>query len=244
MRRAGGEVGRPSLTLVISEVGGEPLPLTLMPERVGLPRGRAALPESEVAASQRGRILQAVTEEVAARGYSATTVQHVIARARVSRSAFYDQFVDKQDAFTQAHREACQQLLDLVRHRVAANADAPWRQRLRIGVDAYLAGFERAPAYAVSFAVELHAAGPRVLDQRDHFIEQHALHLRRLAQSAHAEDHRVHRPTRLVAIGVVGAADELATRRIRATARGEALNLDRLSAPITAIYEAVLLQRD
>lgn len=220
------------------------LPLTLLPERVGLPRGRAALPESEVAASQRGRILQAVTEEVATRGYAATTVQHVISRARVSRSAFYDHFDDKQDAFTQAHREACQQLLDLVRHTVAATASAPWRQRLRIGVEAYLRGFERAPAYAVSFAVELHAAGPRVLDQRDHFIEQHAVHLQRLAVSAQAEDPRVRRPSRLVAIGVVGAADELATRRIRTTPRGAAPNLDRLCTPITEIYQAVLVRAD
>jgi AcrR family transcriptional regulator len=229
---------------VTSEAHGHVVPLTLLPERVGLPRGRAALPESEVAASQRGRILQAVTEEVATRGYSATTVQHVISRARVSRSAFYDQFDDKQDAFTQAHREACQQLLDLVRHTVAASAATPWRQRLRIGVEAYLLGFERAPAYAVSFAVELHAAGPRVLDQRDHFLEQHALHLQRLAMSAQAEDPRVRRPKRLVAIGVVGAADELATRRIRATPRGEAPNLDRLCGPIAEIYEAVLVRAD
>ena len=74
-----------------------------MPDRIGLPRGRAALSEREVAASQRGRILQGVTEEVAARGYAATTVQHVISRARVSRRAFYDQFTDKQDAFARAH---------------------------------------------------------------------------------------------------------------------------------------------
>lgn len=220
--------------------------LTLMPERVGLPRGRAALPESEVAASQRGRILQAVTEEVAERGYVATTVQHVITRARVSRSAFYEQFEDKQAAFTQAHAEASQQMLDLVRHRVAAAAEAgaPWRERLRVGVQAYLAAFERAPAYAVSFAVELHAAGPRVLEQRDHFIEQHALHLRRLAASAQAEDSRVRRPARLVAIGVVGAADELATRVIRATPRGQTPGLARLRAPIVSIYEAVLVRTD
>ena len=229
---------------MIADAGDAALPLTLMPERVGLPRGRAALPEAEVAASQRGRILQAVTEEVASRGYSATTVQHVIARARVSRSAFYDQFDDKQDAFTQAHREASQQLLDLVRHSVAASAAAPWRERLRIGVEAYLVGFERAPAYAVSFAVELRAAGPRVLDQRDYFIEQHALHLQRLAASAQAEDPSVRRPSRLVAIGVVGAADELATRRIRATPRGDVPNLDRLCGPIAEIYRSVLVRTE
>ncbi len=213
-----------------------------MPERVGLPRGRAALPESEVSASQRGRILDAITHEVAARGFAATTVQHVIARARVSRSAFYEHFGDKSDAFAQAHRQASQQLLDLVRHRVAAKEGAPWRERLRAGVDAYLTGFERAPEYGTCFLVELHAAGPLVLEQRDHFIEQHALHLQRLAQRAQAEDPRVRRPSRLVAIGAVGAADELSSRAIRATVRGEVPDLSQLRAPISGIHEAVLMR--
>ncbi|WP_433062802.1 TetR/AcrR family transcriptional regulator [Dactylosporangium sp. CS-033363] len=216
--------------------------LTLMPDRLGLPRGRSALPESEVAASQRGRILQAVTEEVAARGYAATTVQHVISRARVSRTAFYDQFADKQDAFAHAHLEASEQLLDLIRQRVAACADEDWRRRLRVGVEAYLAGFEGAPSYAVSFMVELRGAGPRLLDQRDRIVDRHARNFSRLAEAAAAEDPGVRRPAKLEVIGVIGAADELATRAIRATEPGSAPRLGRLVAPIVAIYEAVLLQ--
>ena len=219
---------------------GAPL-LTLMPDRLGLPRGRAALPDSEVAASQRGRILQAAIEEVATRGYAATTVQHVISRARVSRSAFYDQFADKQDAFAQAHLEASRQLLDLIRDRVAACSMHDWRNRLRAGVEAYLGGFESAPAYAVSFMVELRAAGPRLLDQRDRVLEQHARDFVRLAETAAAVDPAVRQPSELVAIGAVGAADELATRAIRAGAAGEVIRLGHLVAPIMTMYEAVLL---
>jgi AcrR family transcriptional regulator len=209
-----------------------------MPGRLGLPRGRAALPESEVAASQRGRILQAATEVVAARGYAATTVQHVISRARVSRSAFYDQFTDKQDAFAQAHLEASHQLLDLIRHQVAMFEHADWRRRLRVGVEAYLTGFQSAPAYAMSFMVELRGAGPRLLDQRDLVLEQHARNLVRLAETVGSE---VRQPSELEAIGVIGSADELATRAIRATPPGRVPRLDHLVEPILAIYEAVLL---
>jgi AcrR family transcriptional regulator len=200
------------------------------------------LPESEVAASQRGRILQAVTEEVAERGYAATTVQHVISRARVSRTAFYDKFEDKHDAFAQAHHAASRQLLDLIHDRVAACAEAPWRERLRVGVEAYLAGFEGAPAYAVSFMVELRAAGSRLLDQRDRVLDEHAHSFARLAERAAAEDERVTRPADLELVGVIGAADELATRAIRAAGPGEGLRLDALVDPIVAIYEAVLLR--
>lgn len=221
---------------------GDASALTLMPDRLGLPRGRAALPESEVAASQRGRILQAITEEVAERGYAATTVQHVISRARVSRTAFYDQFGDKQDAFAQAHLAASRQLLDLIRDQVAAVGDAPWRDRLRAGVAAYLTGFQEAPAYAVSFMVELRAAGPRLLDQRDRVLEEHARTLARLAEIAAGEDERVTRPTDLEVIGVIGAADELATRAIRADPGGEGRGLLALVDPIVAIHEALLLR--
>jgi AcrR family transcriptional regulator len=220
-------------------------PLTLMPARLGLPRGRAALPETEVAASQRGRILQAVTEEVAARGYAATTVQHVISRARVSRTAFYAQFDDKQDAFAQAHLEASRQLLDLIHDRVADLGDphdTGWRTRLRTGVEAYLDGFEGAPAYAVSFMVELRAAGPLLLDQRDRVLEQHARTLARLAEAAAAEDPDVSQPPDLEVIGAIGAADELATRAIRATSPGTVPAMRVLVEPIVAVYEAVLLR--
>lgn len=214
--------------------------LTLMPDRLGLPRGRSALPVSEVAASQRGRMLQAITDEVAERGYAQTTVQHVIRRARVSRTAFYDNFADKQDAFACAHAEASHQLLDLIRRRVTALGDVGWRARMHAGVAAYLAGFEGAPSYAVSFMVELRAAGPRLLDQRDRVLEQHAHDFARLAESAGAEDDRVVRPTDLEVIAVIGAADELTTRGIRATPRGRAPMLDTLVAPITSVYEALL----
>ncbi|WP_410631530.1 TetR/AcrR family transcriptional regulator [Amycolatopsis sp. cmx-4-83] len=211
-----------------------------MPNRVDLPRGRAALSGSEVAASQQGRILQAVTEEVAARGYPLTSVQHVISRARVSRSAFYASFTDKQDAFAQAHLQASRQLLDLIHTRVAEVAGAPWRERLRAGVRAYLDGFENAPAYAVSFMVELRAAGPLLLDQRDQVLERHARNLARLAEHAATEDPAAHRPSDLELIGAIGAADELATRVIRDTPPGQPPELGPLLAPIVAIHEAVL----
>ncbi|GAA3543524.1 hypothetical protein GCM10022222_29000 [Amycolatopsis ultiminotia] len=216
--------------------------MTLMPDRLDLPRGRAALSGSEVAASQRGRILQAVTEEVAARGYPATTVQHVIRRARVSRTAFYASFTDKQDAFARAHLEASRQLLDLIRNRVAEHAGAPWRERLRAGVEAYLEGFENAPSYAISFMVELRAAGTLLLDQRDRVLERHVHNLAALATQAANEDPAVHCPSELEVIALAEAADGLATRAIRAAGPGNRPALGALVVPIVALHEAMFIR--
>jgi len=68
-----------------------------------LPRHPHGLSREDVARSQRGRILRAVAESVAANGYSATSVADVIARAGVSRSTFYELYDGKESAFLDAY---------------------------------------------------------------------------------------------------------------------------------------------
>src|SRR4030088_3435567 len=51
-----------------------------------LPRGRHRLSREQVERSQRGRMLAAMTDAVAEKGYVATTVAGVLARAHVARA--------------------------------------------------------------------------------------------------------------------------------------------------------------
>ncbi len=211
--------------------------LTLLPARTSLPRGLSALPVAEVAASQRGRMMQAIVEEVAERGYRATSVQDVIRRARVSRSAFYAVFTDKEDAFAAAHLAASEQLLDLIAAAALAVPATDWRARHRAGVEAYLSGFMSAPAYAVAFMLEARAAGPRLLDQRDRVLERHARGIEAVARQARREDPSLSHFARAASIGLAGAADELATREIRARRVDRLLEL---VDPIVDLHLAVL----
>lgn len=71
----------------------EPLP------GVRLPRGPHALSREQVAEHQRRRLMSAMTEVVGEKGYSATTVSDLTARARVSRKAFYEHFSNKEECF-------------------------------------------------------------------------------------------------------------------------------------------------
>ncbi len=174
---------------------------------------------------------------VAEEGYAATTVALVIARARVSRTAFYALFADKEDAFAHAHLVASEQLFDLIHRAVSAHAEADWRTRHRAGVAAYLDGFAGSPAYATSFMVEIRSAGRRLLDQRDQVLERHTRGVAALAREAHAEEPGSVPPSRLALIGAVGAGDELATREIRA---GRFEELPALLDPILEIHRAVL----
>ncbi len=70
-----------------------------------LPKGPHTLTREQVQASQRQRILDAVLDVVGERGYAAATVADVTTAAGVSRTTFYEQFRNKQDAFLTAYDE-------------------------------------------------------------------------------------------------------------------------------------------
>ncbi|WP_344711181.1 TetR/AcrR family transcriptional regulator [Aeromicrobium flavum] len=214
--------------------------LRLLPQRLGLPRGRAALPESEVAASQRGRIMQAVSDEVAARGYARTTVAAITGRARVSRTTFYQCFADKEESFAAAHESISEQLVQVIREQAGALPDSAWQERIRIGVQALTASLEARPTFARSFMVEVHGAGPRLVAQRDEVVERHARSLARVAALAAAAGAAVRIPTELEVVGAIGATEELIAREIRRTAPKARLSLRRVVAPVVTIHTAVL----
>src|ERR1700709_1149293 len=62
-----------------------------------LPAGRADLPEPLVAHSQRERILNAMADACAAKGFGAATIADICEPAGVSRATFYELFKDKED---------------------------------------------------------------------------------------------------------------------------------------------------
>jgi AcrR family transcriptional regulator len=133
-----------------------------------LPRGPHSLTRNEVLASQRGRMIEAMAETVAAKGYAATTVADVVARAGVSRKTFYEHFEDKEDCFLASYDTGADALLGAVAERVAAGEPAgdDWRARLRAGVRAYLEALAAEPAFARTFLVEVRVAGPRAQARR------------------------------------------------------------------------------
>ncbi len=64
-----------------------------------LPHGPHGMNREEVARHQRARLYGGMIESISERGYSSTTVAHVIGLAGVSRRAFYEQFSNKQECF-------------------------------------------------------------------------------------------------------------------------------------------------
>lgn len=213
----------------------KPSELTLHEGRAHLPRGPHALPVEEVATSQRGRILQAVAEVVAEKGYAATTVAHVIRRARVSRGAFYAIYADKDAAYLAAYGRAADQVMDLVLE--AYDEGGGWLEAHRRSLRAYLAAYQLAPAYAWAFSVEIRSAGAAAQHRRDLVMDRYAGLIGRTAEQARA-GRGLPELSADVLLAVTSSVDELVSRAIR---EGHLERLESLAVPLLHLHLSALV---
>ena len=141
----------------------------------GLPRGRSSLPQQDVRASQRQRLLRSAIAVVSESGYQQVTVADIVRRAKVSRGAFYEHFANKEECFLAATAEGRELMLARVvsearalsegragsetRAASAASADAAEEGLLRGAIRGYLAFLRDEPAFARVFYLHMPAAG-------------------------------------------------------------------------------------
>jgi AcrR family transcriptional regulator len=194
---------------------------TTQPLRV-LPRGRHAAPREVVAESQRERVLVAMADAVAAKGYANVAVADVIERAGVSRRSFYEHFSNKEEAFLAAYDAGVAGLLDAIAEaEAAARADGPGGllAAARAGTEVYLELLADNPAFARTFLVEVLGAGPDALARRDAVHERFAARLAEAhaAIAAHlGPPARLATPAPYIFRAAVGAIHELVTQRLLA----------------------------
>jgi AcrR family transcriptional regulator len=101
---------------------------------------------------QRAKLLDAMVQVVAEKGYEAATVADAVRLARVSRSTFYELFESKEACLAGAYRLG----LDVLAARVSeAIKGAPdWRAEIRLGLRAYLETFDAEPLFARVYLLE------------------------------------------------------------------------------------------
>ncbi|MEW6777350.1 MAG: TetR/AcrR family transcriptional regulator [Bdellovibrionota bacterium] len=144
-----------------------------------LPRGPHDLTREEVERSQRGRLLQAMVEVVAEKGYANTAVADVLEQAGVSRATFYALFKDKDDCFRAAFETAAAQVAQFMaagmKHAAAAAQGSPKDRHPLVLLEklltVYLETLASQPALARTFLVEVFAAGPKAIEQRRKSME-------------------------------------------------------------------------
>jgi AcrR family transcriptional regulator len=183
-----------------------------------LPRGPHGLERDVVLASQRGRMLGAMAEAVAAKGYAGTTVADVVAGAGVSRKTFYEHFRDKEECFLAAFDTSVDRLLGsiLSARPEHGDDDAAWLPLMRARARAYLDALASEPAFARTFLIEVFAAGPRALERRAEVLHRFAQLFRDLHEEARRQFPSLPPVPEQIYVAAVGAINELVSEYARA----------------------------
>lgn len=126
-----------------------------------MPVGRHSLPREVMEAHQRDRILAVATEVFAKRGYRSTTVDHIVAAAKIGVGSFYELFDNKEDCLLRAY----DRVVAHGRERIAAAvpADRPWPERAAAVLRALLELIAAEPSSARLALVVVQTGGAEAL---------------------------------------------------------------------------------
>jgi AcrR family transcriptional regulator len=204
-------------------------------------RGRSggASPRGRIAELQRARLLAGAVLAMEELGWSATTVAHITARARVSRRTFYDLFENREDCLRAVLEDVAARIAGEI---AAANlADLAWVERIRGGLLTILSFFDREPVLARVCMVQALQGGPTVLVWREEILAR----LASLVDEGRTERARSRECTHLTAEGLVGAACAIVHARLLADKRQEPLTslVGELMSLIVLPYQGPVVAR-
>jgi AcrR family transcriptional regulator len=128
-------------------------------ERRGLPRGEGNVSRSFVVHNQRERILDALANLSAAKGYGATTIPEIVQEAAVSVQAFYEHFSGKEDAFLVAYELGHRKTLAIVERAYEFQED--WPAAVHAAIKVLLDFLASEPAYAHLALIDALTASPK-----------------------------------------------------------------------------------
>jgi AcrR family transcriptional regulator len=123
-----------------------------------LPPGPHGLPPELVERNQRERLIAAMAEVCAERGYAESSVAEVAKRAGVSTASFYRQFKDKRECMLASFEELFGRLLEVL--EAACPRDAGPGERARVGARTAAALLADDVPTARLLSIEIVAVGP------------------------------------------------------------------------------------
>jgi AcrR family transcriptional regulator len=198
-----------------------------------LPYAAQAMERGILVPSQQGRLLGAMIDAVAEKGYNATTVADVVARASVSRRAFYEHFSDKDDCYLAAYGFAADLLLE--RCAVAVSEDEEPSEQVESFLRAYLANLAAVPSVARAFLVEVRGASPAARETHREVLDRFVDLMAELPSPVKGEER-----TRQLRVAAVAAIEELTGREV---ADGRATELPELLPVVLSIAGCLITKR-
>lgn len=186
----------------------------------GLPRGPQALPPEQVAADQRERLYEAMIQAVNERGFVATTISDLVARAGVSRRSFYEHFENKEECLLATYDALIERLTARIAESFDAEAD--WTEQIDSFVRALFEASSDRPDAARLVSVEMGAAGPVGIERwaRD------ADRLARLVSYIFSRAPGQNEVPPPIARGIVGALRTILYARVRRERSARSLKLE------------------
>jgi len=185
---------------------------------------------ASITREHRGRLLQAMAQSVAAKGYADTTIADVVREAGVSRRTFYEQFSDKAECFTALYEAASRGALQVLRD--AIDPKHGWEEQLERALSAYLGSMAANPVLLRTLFVEILALGPDGLEARRRVNRELADYMVAVVNAADSP----HRVTPQLAMAVVGGIHELVLQAIE---QGREDKLAELTATAAELVKAV-----
>jgi AcrR family transcriptional regulator len=121
---------------------------------------------------QRRRILKGAIEVFAQAGYPATTVDDVVAAARIGVGSFYAQFSGKEECLLAAYDQVVEEAQRAV--AAAASTGSTWPDQVCRGLQALLDWLAAEPAHGKVALVEIQTAGPAALARFERDLDEMA----------------------------------------------------------------------
>jgi AcrR family transcriptional regulator len=172
-------------------------------ERRGLPRGESSVSHSFVVHHQRERLLDAVANLSAAKGYAEVTIPEMVHEAAVSVQAFYEHFAGKEDAFLVAYELGQRKALAIVERAFHSQPD--WRAAVHAAIGTLLDFLASEPSFARLAMVDALTGGPKA----DALARDWSFRLQKLLEPQLAESEDGVQRVEAMAEGSVYAVQEL-----------------------------------
>lgn len=192
----------------------------------------------------RFRLLKAMADVAARKGYAEATIADIVREAGVSKRTFYENFESKDACFLELYRSASHAALQALRSSLAP--DKPWQAQVEHALSTYFAHLAAGPALVRTLFVEIHQLGPAGMRVRRE-VMQHLADFMLETVNAPLAVSSGSRPTgepasppmalsRTMALAAVGGINELVLESIE---KGETEQLQTLSPAAGEVVRAL-----
>lgn len=192
-------------------------------------------PEALPIADARTRLLDGLAAVLNDKPYAEITVADIVAKARVSKRTFYEQFPSKETCLLTLGERLGNEVLALV--AATYRHEAEWVDQLRNVTQVYLGCMASQPSVLRALYIDLPTLGPQGLALRRRITDQFSAFLVAQVELFRLTEPRKRPLTPAMAAAVVGGVNELILRAIE---EGRTAELPSLTPTVTEFIQAVI----